>query len=62
MTQDASGFTNGAYGIIYNDTDSGKRALGFVEISSGATASLAAGAITIDWGGSGTDLLTLTQS
>ncbi len=62
MTQDASGFTNGAYGIIYNDTDSSKRALGFVEISSGGTASLVAGALTIDWGGAGTDILTLTQS
>ncbi len=62
MTQDASGFTTGAYGIIYNDTDANKRALGFVEISSAGTASLAAGALTIDWGGAGTDILTITQS
>ena len=62
MTQDASGFTNGAYGIIYNDTDSSKRALGYVEISSGGSASLVAGALTIDWGGAGTDILTITQS
>jgi hypothetical protein len=62
MTIDASGFTNGAYGIIYNDTDANKRALGFVELSAAGTLSLQAGAITIDWGGAGTDLFTITQS
>ena len=62
MTIDASGFTTGAYGVIYNDTDTNKRALGFVELSSGGTLSLVAGGVTIDWGGAGTDLLTITQS
>ncbi len=62
MTQDASGFANGAYGIIYNDTDANKRALGYVELSSGGTLSLVAGSVTIDWGGAGTDILTLTQA
>jgi hypothetical protein len=62
MTIDASGFTTGAYGIIYNDTDANKRALGFVELSSAGTLSLVAGGVTIDWGGAGTDLLTITQS
>ena len=62
MTIDASGFTTGAYGIIYNDTDANKRALGFVELSSGGTLSLVAGGVTIDWGGAGTDILTITQS
>lgn len=62
MAQDASGFSNGAYGIIYNDTDANKRALGYVELSSGGALSLAAGAVTIDWGGAGTDILTLTQA
>jgi hypothetical protein len=62
MTIDASGFTTGAYGIIYNDTDTNKRALGFVELSSGGTLSLVAGGVTIDWGGAGTDILTITQS
>ena len=62
MTIDASGFTNGAYGIVYNNTDANKRALGFVELSSAGTLSLVAGAVTIDWGGAGTDLLTITQS
>lgn len=62
MTIDASGFSNGAYGIIYNSTDANKRALGFVELSAAGTLSLVAGGITIDWGGAGTDLLTITQS
>lgn len=47
LAQDASGFTDGGYGIVYNNTDVNKRALGWVEISSGGTASLVAGAITI---------------
>jgi hypothetical protein len=47
LAQDASGFTNGAYGIIYNNTDVNKRAIGYVEISSGGTASLVAGPVTI---------------
>lgn len=62
MTQDASGFANGAYAIIYNNTDANKRALGYVELSAAGTASLVAGALTIDWQGAGTDILTLTQS
>lgn len=62
MTQDASGFANGAYAIIYNDTDTNKRALGFVELSAAGAASLVAGALTIDWQGAGTDILTITQS
>jgi len=62
MTIDASGFTNGAYGIIYNDTDANKRALGWVELNAAGTLSLVAGGVTIDWGGAGTDILTLTQS
>lgn len=60
MAQDASGFTNGRYGIIYNDTDVNKRALGWVDF--GSDRSLVTGSLTIDWGGAGTDLLTITQS
>ena len=47
MTIDASGFTTGAYGIIYNDTDANKRALGFVELSAAGTLSLVAGCGTL---------------
>lgn len=53
LAQDASGFTNGAYGIIYNNTDANKRAIGYIEISSGGTASLVAGAININLSASG---------
>lgn len=53
LAQDASGFTNGAYGIIYNNTDANKRAIGYVEISSGGTASLVAGPITITMNAAG---------
>lgn len=59
MTIDAAGFTNGAFAIIYNDTDANKRALGFVELSAGGTLSLVAGAVTIDWN---TDILTVAQA
>ncbi len=62
IAQDASGFTNGGYGIIYNSTDANKRAIGYVELSSGGTASLVAGSLTVDWAGATNDILTLTQS
>lgn len=51
LNQDASGFTNGYWGIIYNNTDANKRALGFVEL--GGPRSLVAGQVVIDWGGTG---------
>jgi len=62
LNQDASGFTNGAYGIIFNDTDANKRAIGFIEISAAGTASLVSGQLVIDWSGATNDILTLTQS
>lgn len=62
LAQDAAGFTNGAYGIIYNNTDANKRAIGFVELSAGAALSLVAGAVKIDWSGANNDILTITQS
>ncbi len=62
IAQDAGGFTDGAYGIIYNDTDANKRALGFVELSSAGAASLVAGSLTINFQGAGTDVLRLTPA
>jgi hypothetical protein len=53
LAQDASGFTNGAYGIIYNNTDVNKRAIGYLEISSTGAASLVAGAVNITLNASG---------
>jgi len=60
LAQDASGFTTGAYGIIYNNTDANKRAIGYIEISSGGTASLVAGPVTITMNASG--VLALSQA
>lgn len=60
LAQDASGFTNGAYGIIYNNTDINKRAIGYLEISSAGTASLVSGAINITMNASGA--LSLAQA
>lgn len=61
LAQDASGFTNGRYGIIYNDSDANKRALAFVDL--GSDRSLVAGPLTIDWNGAtNSDILSLDQS
>jgi hypothetical protein len=62
IAQDAGGFTNGAWGIIYNNTDANKRAIAYIELSAGGTLSLVAGSVTIDWSGATNDILTLTQS
>lgn len=62
IPQNASGFSNGAYGIFYNDTATNKNCLGWVELSSAGTATIVSGSITIDFQGAGTDILTLTQS
>jgi hypothetical protein len=60
LAQDASGFTNGRWGIIYNDTDVNKRAVAFIDF--GSDRSLVTGSLTINFGGAGTDILTITQS
>ena len=59
LAQDASGFTNGAYGIIYNNTDANKRAIGFIEISSTGAASLVTGSVSITMNASGVLALSL---
>jgi hypothetical protein len=60
IPQNASGFSNGAYGIIFNSTDANTRALGWVELSAGAALSIVSGSVTIDFQGAGTDVLRLT--
>jgi hypothetical protein len=60
IAQHASNPTNARWGIIYNDTDASKRAVAFVDL--GSDRNLSTGAFTIDFGGAGTDVLTLTQS
>ena len=62
IPQNASGFSNGAYGIIYNDTDANTRALGYIEISSAGAASIVSGSLTLDFQGAGTDILRLTPA
>lgn len=49
IPQNASGFSNGAYGIIFNDTDANKRALGWIEVDSAGTLSIVSGSRTIDF-------------
>lgn len=58
IAQDASGFTDGRWGIIYNHSDAGKRAIAAVDL--GAARSIQGGPLTINFGGAGTDILTLT--
>ena len=48
---DSSGFTNGYYAIIYNDTVSGKYALGWLDL--GGPISLQLGALIINWNSAG---------
>ena len=62
IPQNASGFANGAYAILYNDTDTSKRALGWIELSSAGTASIVSGSLTIDFQGAGTDVLRITPA
>jgi len=60
IDQDASdGFTNGRWGIIYNNTDANKRALAFVDL--GSDRSIVGGSLALDWSGANNDILTITQ-
>lgn len=60
IAQDASGFTDGAWGIIYNNTDANKRAVAYIELSSAGTFSNASGAQTIQLNANGA--LSIVQS
>lgn len=60
IAQHASNPTNARWGILYNDTDASKRALAFLDF--GSARDMTAGAFTFNFGGAGTDVLTLTQS
>ena len=62
IPQNASGFANGAWGIIFNNTDANKRAIGFVELSAAGLLSIVSGSYTIDFQGAGTDVLSITPS
>lgn len=58
LAQDASGFTNGRWGIVYNNTDANKRAIGYLDL--GSDRSLVAGSVTITMHASG--ILSLAQA
>jgi len=60
IPQDAGGFSNGYWGIIYNNTDAGKRALAYVDL--GGAVGNVNGPIDIDWNGATNDILTLSAS
>lgn len=60
IAQDASGFTNGYWGIIYNNSDANKRAIGFIDL--GGPIGNVDGPIPIEWNGADQDVLSLTQS
>lgn len=61
IAQDAGGgFTNGYWGILYNNTDANKRALGYVDL--GGPVGNQAGPIDFDWNGASGDVLRLAQS
>jgi hypothetical protein len=62
VPQNASGFSNGAYGIIFNNTDANKRAIGFIELNAAGTMSIVSGSFTIDFQGAGTDVLRITPA
>lgn len=62
VPQNAAGFSNGAYGIIFNNTDANKRAIGFIELSAAGTMSIVSGSFTIDFQGAGTDVLRITPA
>lgn len=59
LAQDAAGFTNGRYAIVYNNTDANKRAIGFIDF--GSDRSIAAGSLVLNFQGAGTDIFTITQ-
>jgi hypothetical protein len=57
VAQDASGFTNARWGIIYNNTDVNKRAVGYLDL--GSDRSIVGGSLTIQMNASG--ILSLAQ-
>lgn len=60
IAQDASGFSNGAYAIIYNNTDANKRAIAYIELSAAGTFSIVSGPQTLQLNAAGT--LSITQA
>lgn len=60
IAQDASGFSNGYWGIIYNNTDANKRAIAYIDL--GGPVGNTSGPIDFAWNGGSNDVLSLTQA
>lgn len=60
LSQDASGFTNGAWGILYNASAASSQAIAFVELDTAGGLSEQAGPININWHTNG--ILTITRT
>ena len=58
VAQDASGFTNARWGIVYNNTDANKRAIGYLELATDR--SIVGGSLTLTINASGS--LALSQA
>ncbi len=58
IVQNASGFTDGYWGIIYSDTAAADNAIGFLDL--GGPVSEVAGPITVTWDASGITTVTVT--
>lgn len=58
LAQDASGFTDGRWAIIYNNTDANKRAVAYIDL--GSARSLVTGPLAINLNASG--VLSLAQA
>jgi hypothetical protein len=57
IAQDAGGFTNGRWGILYNDTAAGNQCIGFVDF--GGDKTIVSGPLEINWNGATDDIATL---
>ena len=60
IAQDAGGFTDGYWAIFYNNTDTNKRALAYMDLA--GPAGNVAGPIDNIWNGVNNDVLSLTQT
>lgn len=58
VSQDASGFTNARWGIIYNDTAASDQAIGFVDL--GGNVSIQGGDLDIQFAGTGIGNVTVS--
>lgn len=58
LAQNAAGFTNAYWGILYSDTATGKNAIGYLDL--GGPVSEVAGPININWNASGIGTITVS--